>query len=131
MAGTSKTEIKCEKCGKVFEAVVIDHVDLHEDPELIKRVRTGKVNRVQCPKCKKVMYLNRSLVVNFDLDSLIVLYDPEATSKARRDEIMRRYQSIISFNEILEEIGQDTEFRIISDLAELKKVVDKYVKAHS
>ena len=131
MPGKSKVEIKCEKCGRVFEADVIDHVDLHEDRDLIKAVKSGKVNRVVCPKCKKVMYLDRSLVVNFDPDNLIVLYDPAASSKEVQEILLRNYQGIVSYNEVLEEVGQETEFKIISDLAQLKKLVDKYIKEHN
>ncbi|MCF2136431.1 MAG: CpXC domain-containing protein [Candidatus Thorarchaeota archaeon] len=131
MPGKSKIEVKCKKCGKVFEAEVIDHVDLHEDRDLIKQVKSGKINRVVCPKCKKVMYLDRSIVINFDPDNLIVIYDPAATTQEARDVIMRNYQGIVSYNEILEEVGQDTEFKILSDKAQLKKLIDKYIKEHN
>lgn len=130
MASTSTIEIKCEKCNNPYETEVIDHVDLSEDRELIKSLRMGKANRAQCPKCKKVMYIDRSIVVNFDPESLIVLYDPNAKSKAVKDTIMSDYQSVISFNEILQETGEDTEFSIISDLKKLKKLLDDYDKAH-
>ncbi|TFG34913.1 hypothetical protein EU527_00995 [Candidatus Thorarchaeota archaeon] len=130
LASTSTIEIKCEKCNNPYETEVIDHVDLSEDRELIKSLRMGKANRAQCPKCKKVMYIDRSIVVNFDPESLIVLYDPNAKSKAVKDTIMSDYQSVISFNEILQETGEDTEFSIISDLKKLKKLLDDYDKAH-
>lgn len=130
LASTSTIEIKCEKCNSPYETEVIDHVDLSVDRELIKSLRMGKANRGQCPKCKKVMYLDRSIVVNFDPESLIVLYDPKAKSKAIKDTIMSDYQSIISFNEILQETAEDTEFSIISDLSKLKKLLDEYEKAH-
>ena len=75
MAQTSIAEVKCEKCKTVYEAEVIDHIDLSEDREIVKALRTGKANRVQCSKCKKVMYLDRSIVINFDPESHIVVYD--------------------------------------------------------
>ncbi|MBE0525321.1 MAG: hypothetical protein IH631_00140, partial [Candidatus Thorarchaeota archaeon] len=78
MTRTSTIEVKCEKCKNVYEAEVIEHIDLSEDREIVKALKIGKANRVQCSKCKKVMYLDRSLVVNFDPESLIVLYDPKA-----------------------------------------------------
>ena len=130
MASTSTVEIKCEKCSNPYETEVVDHIDLSVDRDLIKSLRMGKVNRAQCPKCKKVMYLDRSVVVNFDPESLIVLYDPHAKSKTAKDSIMTDYQNIISFNEILQETGEDTEFSIISDIKKLKKLLDDYDKAH-
>jgi phage FluMu protein Com len=75
MAGTSVAEIKCVKCKKVYESDVIDHIDLSQDREMVKNLRAGKANRVQCPKCKKVQYLNRSIVINFEPANLIVVFD--------------------------------------------------------
>jgi len=130
VASTSTIEVKCEKCSNAYEAEVIDHVDLSVDRDLIKSLRTGKANRAQCPKCKKVMYIDRSIVLNFDPESLIVLFDPNAKSKSVKENIMNDYQSVISFNEILQETGEDTEFSIISDIKKLKNLLDEYDKAH-
>ena len=131
MTRTSIVEVKCEKCKTVYEAKVIDHIDLSEDREIVKALKTGKANRVQCSKCKKVMYLKRSIVVNFDPESLIVLYDPKARTKAQKEELMHDYHSVITFNEILQEVGEETEFSVLSDLSKLKALLDTYTKAHS
>ena len=128
---TSIVEVKCEKCKTVYEAEVIDHIDLSEDREIVKALKTGKANRVQCAKCKKVMYLKRSIVVNFDPESLIVFYDPKARTKAQKEELMHDYHSVITFNEILQEVGEETEFSVLSDLSKLKVLLDTYTKAHS
>ena len=125
------TEVKCEKCKTVYEAEVIDHVDLSEDREIVKALKTGKANRVQCAKCKKVMYLKRSIVINFDPESRIVLYDPKARTKAQKEELMQDYHNIITFNEIMQEVGEETEFSVISKLSALKTLLDEYTKAHS
>ena len=131
MPGVKTTEVECEKCGHRFEATVIDHVDLAEDRDLLKKVKSGKVNRVQCPKCKKVMFLQRSIVINFEPENLIVLYDPAATDSQRREELERDYKTVVTYNEVLEEIGEEIDFRIISDLSELKKIVTAYEKNHT
>ncbi len=128
---TSITEVKCEKCKTVYEAEVIDHVDLSEDREIIKVLKTGKANRVQCSKCKKVMYLNRSIVVNFDPESRIVLFDPKARTKAQKEELMLDYRNVITYNEILQEVGEETEFTVLSNLTKFKALLDAYMKAHS
>lgn len=131
MAQTSIAEVKCEKCKTVYEAEVIDHIDLSEDREIVKALRTGKANRVQCSKCKKVMYLDRSIVINFDPESHIVVYDPKARTQAQKDVLIQEYNSIITFNEILQEVGEETEFTVLSDLKKLKVLLDEYTKAHS
>lgn len=118
----------CEKCKKMFETDVIDHIDLSEDAELIKSLKTGKVNRVQCPKCKKVMYLDRSVVVNFEPQDLIVLFDPTAKTKAAKELMKKEYESVISYNEIFTELGDTVEFKVISKLDELKKLLTDHVK---
>jgi len=129
---TSIAEVKCEKCKTVYEAEVVDHVDLSEDREIVKALKTGKANRVQCSKCKKVMYLEkRSIVINFDPESLIVMYDPKARTKAQKEEIMQDYHNVITFNEILQEVGEETEFQVISNLSKLKELLEVYTKAHS
>jgi hypothetical protein len=128
---TSIAEVKCEKCKTVYEAEVVDHVDLSEDREIVKALRIGKANRVQCSKCKKVMYLPRSIVINFDPESRIVLYDPKARTKAQKEELRQEYNNVIAFNEILQEIGEETEFDVISNLSKLKGLLDEYTKAHS
>ena len=131
MTRTSIVEVKCEKCKTVYEAKVIDHIDLSEDREIVKALKTGKANRVQCSKCKKVMYLKRSIVVNFDPESRIILYDPKARTKAQKEELTYDYHSVITFNEILQEVGEETEFLVLSDLSKLKVLLDAYTKAHS
>jgi phage FluMu protein Com len=130
MAGKSAAEIKCVKCKKVYEFDVIDHIDLSQDRDLVKNLKAGKANRVQCPKCKKVQYLDRSIVINFEPENLIVVYDPAAKKKTVREEHERDYQTVIGFNETLEEIGEETEFKVISKLEELKGLVTQYMKSH-
>ena len=123
--------MKCSKCKKVYETQVIDHIDLSEDREMIKPLRTGKANRVQCPKCKKVMYLKRSIVVNFEPENRIVVFDPEARSNAAKENLLQEFHSVISFNETLSEIGEETEFLVISKLDMLKAMLDDYLKTYS
>ncbi|MFW9801568.1 MAG: CpXC domain-containing protein [Candidatus Thorarchaeota archaeon] len=130
MAGRSTAEIRCVKCKNVYEFDVIDHIDLSQDRDLVKNLKAGKANRVQCPKCKKVQYLDRSLVINFEPENLIVVYDPAAKKKAVREEHEQEYQNVIGFNEILEEVGEETEFKVVSKLDELKGLVVEYMKAH-
>lgn len=131
LTGTSIAEIKCEKCKSVFETQVIEHIDLSEDREIIKALKIGKANRVQCPKCKKVMYLDRSIVVNFEPENRIVVYDPKATTEEAKATFQTDYESIIAFNEILQEIGAETEFSVFSNLDDLKTLLEEYEKAHS
>ena len=132
MTRTSIAEVKCEKCKTVYEAEVVEHVDLSEDRQIVNALKTGKANRVQCSKCKKVMYLEkRSIVINFDPESRIVLYDPKARTKAQKEELMQDYHNVITFNEILQEVGEETEFLVISKLSALKELLDAYTKAHS
>jgi len=128
---TSTAEIKCEKCKTIYEAQVIDHIDLSEDREIVKALKTGKANRVQCSKCKKVMYLDRSIVINFDPESLIVVYDPKARTKEQKDVLFQEYHNVITFNEILQEVGEETEFMVLSDLKKLKELLNAYTKDHS
>ena len=118
----------CEKCKKMFETDVIDHIDLSEDAELIKSLKTGKVNRVQCPKCKKVMYLDRSVVVNFEPQDLIVIFDPTAKTKSAKEILKQQYDSVISYNDIFTELGEGVEFQVINKLDELKKLLADHVK---
>jgi hypothetical protein len=131
LTSTSITEVKCEKCKTVYEAEVIDHIDLSEDRDIIKALRQGKANRVQCSKCKKVMYLDRSIVVNFEPESRIVLFDPKARTQQQKETLLQDYHNVITFNEILQEIGEETEFTVISSLKQLKSLLDEYLKAHS
>jgi len=130
LASKSLAEVKCTKCKKVYETDVVDHIDLSEDRDLIKALKVGKANRVQCPKCKKVMYLKRSIVVNFEPENRIVVFDPDARTKAAKEDLMQDYQAVISFNETLSEIAEETEFLIISKLDKLKIMLDAYLKAH-
>ena len=131
MAGKSTSEVKCVKCKNVYETDVIDHIDLSVDRDLVKNLKAGKANRVQCPKCKKVQYLDRSIVINFEPQNLIVVYDPAARKKAIRETHEREYESVISFNEILEETGTETEFQVLHKLDKLKALVTDYMKEHA
>jgi phage FluMu protein Com len=130
MPGTSLTEIKCDKCEKVFETEVVDHVDLAEDGALAPQLKSGKLNRVVCPQCKKLTYLERGLVVNFEPESLIVVFDSSAKTPEAKVALRKEYDALIHYNQIFEEVGKETEFRVISELDELKKLVDNYVRDH-
>ena len=130
MVGTKTIEVTCEKCGKLYEAEAIDHIDLHDDRGLIKNLKSGKANRVQCPKCKKVMYLNRSIVINFDPESKIVVFDASAKSKAAKNEMQKTFENIIAVNETLEETGNETEFLVLHDLTKLKRLLEQYLKVY-
>ncbi len=130
MVGTKTIEVTCEKCGKLYEAEAIDHIDLHDDRDLIRNLKSGKANRVQCPKCKKVMYLNRSIVINFDPESKIVVFDASAKSKAAKDEMQKTFESVIAVNETLEETGNETEFLVLHDLTKLKRLLEQYLKVY-
>ena len=130
MVGTKTIEVTCEKCGKLYEAEAIDHIDLHDDRDLIRNLKSGKANRVQCPKCKKVMYLNRSIVINFDPESKIVVFDASAKSKAAKDEMQKTFENIIAINETLEETGNETEFLVLHDLTKLKRLLEQYLKVY-
>ena len=131
LVSKSSTEVKCSKCKKVYEADVVDHIDLSEDRDMIKPLRVGRANRVQCPKCKKVMYLKKSIVVNFEPENKIVVFDLGAKTKAAKEELIQDFHSVISFNETLSEIGEETEFLVISKLDKLKSMLDEYLKAHN
>ena len=130
LVGTSLAEVKCSKCKNVYEANVVDHIDLSQDREIIKSLKSGKANRTQCPKCKKVMYPTRSIVVNFEPENIIVVFDPTARSTAAKESFQEDYRSVTSYNETLSEIGEETEFIVISKLDKLKKMIDDYMKAH-
>jgi len=130
MPGTSVIEITCEKCKRVYEADTIEHIVLSEDRDLIRNLKAGKVNRVQCPKCKKVMYLNRSFVINFEPQSLIAVFDPKARTAKKKAELRREYDNIIAFNEILTELAEETEFKVISSLGDLKVLLADYAKVY-
>ncbi len=131
MPGTSVTEIKCVKCKTVYETETIEHVDLSEDRDLIRNLKVGKANRAQCPKCKKVMYLDRSIVINFEPQSMIVVYDPKAKSKAKKDELRKEFEDVVAFNETLTELAEETDFQVVSDLSALKKLIDEYSKMYT
>lgn len=128
--GTSTVEVTCEKCKNVFETEAIDHIDLSEDKELIKSLKAGKANRMQCPKCKKVMYFDRSIVINFEPQSLIVVYDPKARSNAKKAALKTEYDNVVAFNETLTELAQETEFKVVSDLSALKNLIAEYLKLY-
>ncbi len=130
LVSTSVVEVKCSKCKHTYETNVIDHIDLSQDRDLIKPLKSGKANRVQCPKCKKVMYLDRSIVVNFEPENVIVVFDKKARTKVAKESLMEDYRRVISFNEILIEVGEETEFLIITTLNKLKVMLDDYLKAH-
>ncbi|OLS31666.1 MAG: hypothetical protein ThorAB25_01260 [Candidatus Thorarchaeota archaeon AB_25] len=76
------------------------------------------------------MYLNRSIVVNFEPENRIVVFDPAARTKAAKEDFIQDFHSVISFNETLSEIGEETEFLVISKIDKLKTMLDDYLKAY-
>jgi hypothetical protein len=115
----------------VFEADVIDHIDLSEDRDLLSKLKTGKANRVQCPKCKKVMFLDRSIVINFEPRSLVVVFDPKAKTKAAREEFEKDFVSVTNYSEALLETAEEMEFQVIRDIEKLKKLLAEYVETYT
>lgn len=76
------------------------------------------------------MYLDRSIVINFEPENRIVVYDKKARTKAAKDALMEDFRNVIAFNEILNEVGEETEFEIITKLDRLKTLLVEYQKAH-
>ena len=76
------------------------------------------------------MYLTRSIVVNFEPENKIVVFDPSARTKADKEHFIQDYHSVISFNETLSEIGEETEFVVITKLDKLKDLLDAYLKTY-
>ena len=61
----------------------------------------------------------------------VVVYDPKATSEEAKAAFQIDFDSIIAFNEILQEIGAETEFSVFSKLDDLKTLLEEYEKAHN
>ena len=74
--------------------------------------------------------MQRSIVVNFEPDNRIVVFDPDARTSTAKEQFIQDYHSVISFNEILSEIGEETDFIVISKLDKLKSLLDDYLKAY-
>ncbi|MBS3795304.1 MAG: hypothetical protein KGY80_10425 [Candidatus Thorarchaeota archaeon] len=125
---TQKAEIVCNKCGHEFEAQVIDHVDLSEDKNLISSIRNGEANHVTCPRCGAEMDLDRSIVINFEPQNRIVVFDKNARQTDSRAALMASYNNVIEYNETLSEVGKEVDFRIVSNLGELRKLLDAYLE---
>ncbi|MBD3158110.1 MAG: hypothetical protein GF309_04915 [Candidatus Lokiarchaeota archaeon] len=125
---TQKAEIECNKCGHEFEAEVIDHVDLSEDKNLIRSIRSGEANHVTCPRCGAEMDLDRSIVINFEPQNRIVVFDKNAGQPDSRAALMASYNNVIEYNETLGEVGKEVDFRIVSDLDELRKLLNAYLE---
>jgi hypothetical protein len=76
------------------------------------------------------MYLDRSIVVNFEPENVIVVFDKNARTKVAKESLMEDYRRVVSFNEILSEVAEETEFSIVTTLDKLKIMLDDYLKAH-
>ncbi len=68
--------------------------------------------------------------MNFEPENRIVVFDPSARTKVAKDSFMQNFQSVISFNETLSEIGEETEFLVVSKLDQLKTLLNDYLKDH-
>ncbi|MEM2141863.1 MAG: CpXC domain-containing protein [Candidatus Thorarchaeota archaeon] len=130
MVGTSTITVKCERCQHEYEVQVVDHIDVGSDTESVKLLKANRLSQVQCPKCKKVMQMDTSVVLNFEPENLIVLYDPQLKSEEDRAEIRRIYDSVVRFNEILEETAHEIDFRIVTSMDELTTLLDDYAQKH-
>ncbi|MCK5302974.1 MAG: hypothetical protein KAJ96_07530, partial [Candidatus Thorarchaeota archaeon] len=71
-----------------------------------------------------------SIVINFDPESKIVVFDASAKSKAAKDEMRKTFENIIAINETLEETGNETEFLVLHDLTKLKRLLEQYLKVY-
>ncbi len=76
------------------------------------------------------MYLQRSIVVNFEPENRIVVFDPDAQTSSAKESFLEDFNSIISFNETLSEVGEETDFIVISKLDKFKSMLDDYLKAY-
>lgn len=76
------------------------------------------------------MYLDRAIVINFEPQNLIVVYDPKARTKKKREEFIQDYETVTGFSEVLQETAEDLEFKVIKDLEKLKQLLIEYVKVY-
>lgn len=77
MSKFSLHEIKCPCCGNEFKENIADSLNVTLDNDSFKKVRTGKVFKIKCPKCKKEFFLNHPFLYHDMEKHFMVQYAPD------------------------------------------------------
>jgi hypothetical protein len=78
-------EVKCP-CGEVFKAELYDSVNATLNPELMGMLFNDELNRVKCPGCGQIIWVDSPLLYHDMNQRLMVYYFPKNCEDIGEDE---------------------------------------------
>ncbi|MFQ3675088.1 MAG: CpXC domain-containing protein [Endomicrobiia bacterium] len=96
MSFIDKKEIKC-LCGKVFNTKVVLSVNLAQTPELKEVILEGRFNIVECPFCKKLLYVEIPFFY-LDPEENMVIYVFPKSYENEKEKYLREAETNFSLS---------------------------------
>ena len=96
MSEHRRFQLSCT-CGHEFETKLWDALNVTEAKELKGKLLSGEINQVQCPKCQKKSYIEKSLLYH-DMDQRLWVQMLPQADRPKWPELQEEYQEEIKKN---------------------------------
>lgn len=91
MSEVTKKNIKCDKCGKEFEAQLYNSVNVSLTPELKERALKDEINHFVCPHCDSVV---EKPFFYHDMKNKIMIWVWPKKNEQNKEEILKQFENI-------------------------------------
>ena len=118
--------ISCSKCGKSFDVLVWDSINVDTYPEQRERIKNGSFNRYLCPDCGYSMIVQYKCLYNDMSNSKQVFVFPNNFEENL--EVANRYFTLLEKEElkVVASIAANCIFRAVHDFSELREKVNMW-----
>lgn len=96
MSDHRRFQLSCT-CGHEFETKLWGSLNVTENKELKGKLLSGEINQVQCPKCQKKIYIEKSLLYH-DMDQRLWVQMLPQADRPKWPELQEEYQEEIKKN---------------------------------
>jgi hypothetical protein len=122
MSFIDKKAVKC-LCGEIFNTEIILSVNLDQTPQLRDIILDGRFNVVECPKCKKLLYVE---VPFFYLDSqerMVIYVYPKSYEEEKEKYVKEAEINFTLSMQTIENIGDEQKDYFLQVLFGIEELV--------
>ncbi len=121
MSFVDKKEIRCV-CGKIFSSRIVITVNVGQDEFYKEVILNGQFNIVQCPECKKMLYVEVPFFYLEPAESIVIYVFPKSYEQEKEKYISQandNFKLAISSIEEIENKPQEYFLKVMFGIEEL------------
>jgi len=119
MANQSEHRIACPFCGQVRDVELQDVLDIDEQPELREHLLAGRINRVECPGCRKSFRIDKPVVYRHRAQNILIHFDPLTGDRTLEQAEAAFQAGLEELSRLLPEDVEPPEIHLVVEWSEL------------